>query len=82
MSEQNRIKNTPIIKVDVRIEPNHDGSHILWCVSCSDGTKSSGFAKNAPDAIRDSALFVEAMLQPRIGGIFKKTKIREVTNGD
>jgi hypothetical protein len=71
-----RIAKTPVIKIEVRVEPNHDGSHILWNIQASDGTKSSGFAKTAHDAMCDAAAFVEAMLQPRVGGLMRKPELR------
>lgn len=72
---KHRIKNTPIIRVEVRVEPNHDASQIIWSMHASDGTKASGFAKSASDAMHDAAAFVEAMLQPRIDGLWKKPKL-------
>lgn len=82
MSKNQRIKNTPVIVVEVRVEPNHDGSQILWNIRADDGTKSSGFAKSASDALHDSAAFVEAMLQPRAGGLFNKPELRVVNHSE
>ena len=73
-----RISKTPVIEVTVRIEPNHSGTHIIWSMWSSDGTRSSGLAKSAPDAMRDSAAFVDAMLQPRVGGLLVKPEIKAV----
>ena len=64
-----RIKQAQIINVVV--QPNHDGSQILWEVRGSDGTQSNGFAQSAADAMRDAATFVEAMMQPRVGGMWR-----------
>ena len=71
-----RIKDMPTI--EVRIEPNGQGTHLVWNVRSSDGTKSSGFAKCHADAMRDAAEFAEAMAQPRLGGLFKAPVLRVV----
>lgn len=71
-----RIKDMPI--VEVRIEPNVQGTHLVWNIRASDGTKASGFAKCHADAMRDAAAFVEAMAQPRVGGMFTKRELRVV----
>lgn len=71
-----RIKGMPT--VTVRIEPNMAGTHLLWNIVASDGTKSSGFAKCHADAMRDAAAFVEAMTQPRRGGLWTKPALRVV----
>lgn len=80
MGKNDRIKNTPVIRVEVRVEPNVDGSHILWNIRADDGTKASGFAKTASDALHDSAAFVEAMLQPRVAGFYHKPELRVVND--
>jgi hypothetical protein len=71
-----RIKDMPI--VEVRIEPNAAGTHLVWNISASDGTKSSGFAKCHADAMRDAAAFVEAMTQPRAGGLWGRPDLRVI----
>lgn len=76
MSDRNRIRKTPV--VTVRIEPNHDASQIVWNINASDGTKSSGFAKCTADAMRDATAFVEAMMQPRLGGMMHKAEMKVV----
>ena len=73
-----RIKDTPRYKVEVAVEPNHNGQFICWRVQGSDGTQANGLAKSAADAMHDCADFVEAMMQPRIGGFLKKPELREV----
>lgn len=75
-----RIRDMPVI--EVRIEPNVQGTHLLWRVSASDGTKASGFAKSHADAMRDAAEFAEAMAQPRIGGLGTKPSLRVVGSPD
>lgn len=75
MKQTKRIEKTPI--VIVRIEPNHNASRIVWNITASDGTKSSGFANCSADAMRDAAAFVEAMMQPRVGG-FHRPELRSV----
>lgn len=70
-----RIAKMPV--VTVRIEPNQDASQIVWNITASDGTKSSGFAKCTTDAMRDASAFVEAMMQPRVGG-FQRPELRSV----
>jgi hypothetical protein len=82
MKRDDRISKTPVIRVEVRVEPNYDGSYILWAITASDGTKASGFANSAPDAMHDAAAFVEAMLQPRIGGLSKKAGLRVIQERD
>ena len=74
------IKDMPVI--EVRIEPNVSGTHLLWRVSASDGTKASGFAKCHADAMRDAAEFAEAMAQPRIGGLGTRPGLRVVGDAD
>lgn len=74
-----KIKNMPI--VEVRIEPNVQGTHLVWNIMASDGTKSSGFAKCHADAMRDAASFVEAMTQPRAGGLRKRPSLRTLDGG-
>jgi hypothetical protein len=64
--------------VEVRIEPNAQGSHLVWNIRASDGTKASGFAKCHADAMRDAAAFVEAMTQPRRGGIGTRPELRVI----
>lgn len=64
--------------VTVRIEPNAGGSHIVWCVHGSDGTEARGFAQCPADAMRDAAAFVEAMMQPRVGGLHRTPDLRTV----
>ena len=66
MTAPRRVKGAPVI--DVRIETNVQGTHLIWNVTASDGTKASGFAKCHADAMRDAAAFVEAMAQPRAPG--------------
>ncbi len=70
------VKGLPVI--EVRIEPNAQGSHLVWSIRASDGTKASGFAKCHADAMRDAAAFVEAMAQPRRGGLFVRPSLRVV----
>ncbi|WBV42761.1 hypothetical protein [Pseudoroseomonas cervicalis] len=71
------IASFPVIAV--RIEPNADGTHILWRVSASDGTQASGFARTPGDAMRDAAAFADAMSQPRhSGGLWGKPGLRVV----
>jgi hypothetical protein len=64
--------------VEVRIEPNAVGTHLVWNIVASDGTKSSGFAKCHADAMLDAAAFVEAMTQPRSGGLWKRPDLRVI----
>jgi hypothetical protein len=71
-----RLRRLPT--VTLRIEPNAAGSHLVWNITADDGTKSSGFAKSHADAMRDAAAFVEAMTQPRAGGLFTKPELRIV----
>jgi len=67
-------------QIRVRIEPNMSGTHIVWEVRADDGTKASGFAQSAGDAMRDATAFVEAMSQPRVGGgLWRQTGPRLVT---
>ena len=74
-----RIKGMPV--VTVRVEPNAQGSHIIWNVRAGDGTEAHGFALCPADAMRDAAEFVEAMMQPRLGGFWQKPDLR-VIGGD
>lgn len=76
-----RIKGLPTIVVTVRIEPNAAGSHVLWSVHGSDQTKANGFAKSPGDAMRDAAAFVDAMAQPRVGGLFAQAAPLRVIGG-
>lgn len=74
-----RIKDMPAIVV--RVEPNAQGTHILWHVEDAyfhNGTRANGFAQSPAEAMRDAAEFVEAMMQPRLGGLFKKLELRVV----
>jgi hypothetical protein len=68
--------------VTVRIEPNAMGSRLLWTSQSSDGTSCSGFAASYGDAMRDAAAFVEAMAQPRVGGLFKKPALHVIEGGE
>lgn len=77
MKTETTISKMPV--VTVRIEPNHNGSSIVWNINASDGTKSSGHAKCPADAMRDAAAFVEAMMQPRVGGLWTKPELKVVT---
>ena len=77
MSKPGRYSGTPV--VEVRVEPNGDGTQILWHIYDRDGTKSSGFASSPADAMRDAAAFVEAMMQPRVGGLFVKPELKVVS---
>lgn len=81
MSEQQttparRIKDMPVVKV--RIEPNLQGTHILWRVETDDGAKASGFARSPGDAMYDAAAFVEAAMQPRRGSLWGKPGLRVI----
>jgi hypothetical protein len=67
-----------ITVITVRVEPNRQGSHIIWNVRAEDGTEAHGFAKSPADAMRDAAAFVEAMMQPRLGGLWKRPELRVV----
>lgn len=71
-----RIKDLP--RIEVTIEPNVQGTQLVWNIRASDGTKASGFAKCHADAMRDAAAFVEAMAQPRVGGMFTKRELRVI----
>ena len=76
------IKEMPALIV--RVEPNVQGTHILWSVSQAhtyDGTVAKGFAATPAEAMRDAAEFVEAMMQPRLGGLFKKPELK-LLSGD
>lgn len=77
MTTKTTISKMPI--VTVRIEPNMEGNSIIWHISASDGTKSSGHAKCLADAMRDAAAFVEAMMQPRVGGLWTKPELKVVS---
>ncbi len=74
-----RIKALPTI--EVRIQPNMDGTDLIWSISASDGTRASGFAQCHADAMRDAAAFAEAMAQPRLGGrsVLVKPALRVVS---
>ena len=71
-----KIKHMPVVKV--RIEPNAAGNSIIWNIMADDGTKASGHAKCPADAMRDAAEFVEAMMQPRVGGLWVKPELKVV----
>jgi hypothetical protein len=64
--------------IEVRIEPNLQGTHVLWSIRAADGTKANGFAKSASDAMHDAAAFVEAMTQRRRGGLWTPPTLRVV----
>lgn len=76
-NSQTTISKMPV--VTVRIEPNYDGSSIVWNIMASDGTKSCGHAKCPADAMRDAAAFVEAMMQPRVGGLRRKPELKVIS---
>ena len=64
--------------IEARFEWNLSGSQIVWSVWASDGTRASGFAKSHVDAMRDATAFVEAMAQPRVGGMGKQPGLRVI----
>jgi len=67
--------------ITVRIEPNYGGETLVWNIQASDGTRASGFARTHADAMRDAAAFVEAMAQPRLGGLRSKPVLRPIDGG-
>jgi hypothetical protein len=71
-----RVKAAPVITV--RVEPNLQNTHVLWSVRADDGTHANGYARSAGDAMHDAAAFVEAMTQPRRGGMWTKQELRVV----
>lgn len=73
------IKNMPAI--ELKIQPNAQGTHLVWCILGADGTKASGFAKCYADAMRDAAAFVETMAQPRVGGVWTRPTLRAMDGG-
>ena len=73
---QTTISKMPV--VTVRIEPNAMGSKIIWRIESNDGTKAHGLANCPAEAMRNAAAFVEAMMQPRVGGLFEKPELKVV----
>lgn len=49
--------------VTVRIEPNYNGSAVLFSVRCDDGTQTKGFARTRLEAMQKAVAFIEATVK-------------------
>lgn len=63
--------------ISIRIEPNFDGSEVLWKVHIAQGgiygVQTSGFASGPADAAKKASEFVEASMRANNAGLTRPT---------